>query len=54
MISSKDECVFIHDYSDLTLQIIFHGWWASMKEGLKRLIAWNISRPALSWRFYLH
>jgi len=25
-----------------------------MNEGLKRPIAWNISRHAPSWRFYLH
>jgi len=30
MISSKNECVFIRDLSDLTLQIIFDALWASM------------------------
>jgi len=54
MISSKNEHVFIRDLSDLILQIIFDAWWASMNEGLKWPIAWNNSRHALSWRFYLH
>ena len=53
MISSKNECVFIRDLSDLTLQIIFDAWWASMNVGSKRPIAWNNSRHAPSWRFYL-
>jgi len=54
MISSKNERVFIHDLSDLTLQIIFDAWWASMNVGWKRPIAWKYSRHAPSWRFYLH
>jgi len=54
MISSKNERVFIRDLSDLTLQIIFNAWWASMNVGLKQPIAWNNSRHAPSWRFYLH
>jgi hypothetical protein len=49
MISSKNERVFIRDLSDLTLQIIFDAWWASMNVGLKRPIAWNNSRHAPSW-----
>jgi hypothetical protein len=53
MISSKNERVFIRDLCDLTLQIIFDAWWASMNEGSKRPIAWNASRHAPSWRFYL-
>jgi len=54
MISSKNERVFIRDLSDLSLQIFFDGWWASMNVGSKRPIAWNNSRHAPSWRFYLH
>jgi len=54
MISSRKECVFIRDLSDLTLQIIIDAWWTSMNEGSKRPIAWNNSRHAPSWRFYLH
>jgi len=54
MISSKNECVFIHDLSDLTLQIIFDAWWASMNVGSKRPIEWKNSRHVPSWRFYLH
>jgi len=54
MISSKNEQFCIRDLSDLTLQIIFDAWWASMNIGSKRPIAWNNSRHAPSWRFYLH
>ena len=54
MFSSKSECVFIRDLSNLTLQIIVDAWWDSMNEGSKRPIAWNDSRHAPSWRFYLH
>jgi hypothetical protein len=54
MISSKNERVFIRDLSDLTFQIIFEAWWASMNVGSKRPIAWNDSRHVPSWRFYLH
>jgi len=54
MISSKNECVFICDLSDLSLQIIFDAWWASMTEGSKRIFAGRNSRHAPSWRFYLH
>jgi len=39
MISSKNECIFIRDLSDLTLQIIFYAWWASKNVGSKRRIA---------------
>jgi len=54
MIFSKNERVFIRDLSDLTLQIIFDAWWASMHEGSKWPIAWKNSRHTPSWRFYLH
>jgi len=54
MISSKNGCVFIRDLCDLTLQIIFDAWWASMNVGSKRPISWNNSRHAPSWRFYLY
>jgi hypothetical protein len=54
MISSKNECVFIRDLRDLTLQIIFDAWWASMNVGSKRPIAWKNSRHTPSWRFYFH
>jgi len=53
MVSSKNERVFIRDLSDLTLQIIFDAWWASMNVGSKRPIAWKNSRHAPSWQFYL-
>jgi len=39
MISSKNEGIFIFELSDLTIQIIFHGWWASMNVGSKHPIA---------------
>jgi len=54
MISSKNERLFIRDLSDLTLQIIFNVWSASMNVGSKRPIAGKNSRHAQSWRFYLH
>jgi len=54
MISSKNERICIHDSSDNTLQINLDAWWASMKVGLKRPIACDISSHALSWRLYLH
>jgi len=53
MISSNNERVFICDLNNLTLQIIFDAWWASMNVGSKRCIAWKNSRHAPSWRFYL-
>jgi len=43
MIYSKNERVFIRDLSDLTSQIIFDAWWASMDAGSKRHIAWKNS-----------
>ena len=52
--SSKNECVFIRDVSDLTLQIIFDAWWASLNIESKRRIACNNSWHVPSWRFYLH
>ena len=54
MISSNNECVFIRDLSDHTVQIIFDALLASMTVGSKRPVSWNNSRHALSWRFYLH
>ena len=39
MISSKNECVFIHDFSDLGLQIVFDTWWPFMHVGRKRPIS---------------
>jgi hypothetical protein len=54
MISSKNERVLIRDLSDLTLQIIFDAWRASMNVGSKRPLASTNSRHAPSWRFYLH
>jgi len=54
MISSKNEQVFIRDLRDLTLQIVFDVWWSSMNVGSKWHVAWNDSRQATSWRFYLH
>jgi hypothetical protein len=54
MISSKNTRVFIRDLSDLTLELIFDAWWASMNVGSKRPIAWKNSRHTLFWRFYLH
>jgi len=54
MISSKNELVYIRDLSDLTLQLIFDGWRASMNANWNRPNGWKNSRSAHSWRFYLH
>jgi len=54
MISSKNECVVIRDVSNLTLQIVFNALWAAMNVDSTRPIAWNNSRHAPWWRFYLH
>jgi len=54
MISSQKEPVFIRDLNGLTLQIICDAWWTSMNVDSKLSIAWNNSRHAPSWRFYLH
>jgi len=54
MISSKNECFFIRDLSNLTLQIIFNGWWALMNVGSNRPNGWNDSRHVSQRRFYLH
>jgi len=54
MISCKNECVFILDLCDFVLQIIFDAWLAWMNVRSKWPIAWDNSRYAPSWRFYLH
>jgi len=54
MISSNNKPVFIRELSDLALQIILNAWWASMNVDSKWPIAWNDSRHAPWWRFYLH
>jgi len=54
MVCSKNEPLFIRDLSDLTLDIIFDALWAAMNVDSKRPIAWNNSRHAPSWQFYLH
>jgi hypothetical protein len=48
MISSKNDLIFFQDLSNLTLQIVFNAWWASMNEDSKRPISWNNSRPVPS------
>jgi len=53
MISSRNECVFIHDLSNLSLKIIVDAGWASMNVAYKHSIAWNNSRHAPVQRFYL-
>ena len=42
--SSKNERVIIRDLSDLTLQLIFDAWSASMNVDSKQPIAWNNAR----------
>jgi len=46
MIAFKNARVVLHHLSDLTLQITFDGWWASMNVGSKQPIAWNNARHA--------
>jgi len=54
IISSKNECVFIRDLDDLTVQIIIKVWCASIKVHSKCLIASNNSRHTSSCRFDLN
>jgi len=54
VIASRNDRVFIRDLSDLTLQILLDLWWASMNVDSQRPVAWNTSRHAPWWRFYLH
>ena len=54
MISSKNEHIFIRNLSDLTLQTIMDGCWASMNIGSKWPIACNNSRHLPSWQYNLH
>jgi len=54
MIWSNNECVFVRDLSDHTLQMIFNLWWASMNVASKWPIVWNNSIYGPLWRFYLH
>jgi len=54
MISFTNKHVFIHDLTYLTLQIMLNAWWASINVRSKHPIAWNDSRHAPLWRFYLH
>jgi hypothetical protein len=53
-ISSKTECVLVHDWYKRTLPIIFDSWWASMNPGSKLPVAWNDSKHGPSWWLYLH
>jgi len=48
MISSKNEHIFNRNLSDLTLQMVFDVWCASMNAGSKHSIAWNDLRRGLS------
>jgi len=54
MISSNNEGVFVHDLSDLTIQIMFDDWRDSMNVGSKQPIARNDFKHAPSWRFDLY
>jgi hypothetical protein len=53
IISSKNECVFIYNLSNLTLQIIINALWGSMNAGFICPAAWNYSRYTSAWRMYL-
>jgi len=54
MMSPKNERVFIHDLSDLGLQVMFDTWWAPLNVGMESPIVWKNSRLVPSRRFYLH
>jgi len=54
LISSKNECVFIRNLSDLTLQIMFDALCASMNVGSTQPVGWNDSQHASWWQFYSH
>jgi len=54
MISSKPKLFLIRYLSDLTSEITFDVWLASMIQCSKRRIGWNNSLHALAWRFYLY
>jgi len=54
IISSQNHHVCIHDFSHRTLQIVIDKWWTSMNVDIKHSIAWNNSRHAPLWGFYLH
>jgi hypothetical protein len=54
IIYSQNQLVFIRDLTDLTAQIMFDGWWASMNVGSQSPIGWNHSRHASPLPFYLH
>jgi len=53
MISSNNAHVFVRDLRDLSSPVILDTWWASMVAGLNCSMAWNNSRHAASWHFYL-
>jgi hypothetical protein len=54
IVSSKNECVFVRDLSDLILHVICNALWTSMNDVLKQHIAWNNSTHAPLWWFYIH
>jgi len=54
LISTKNKHVFVRDFSNLTLQIMFDAWWTLVNVRLQSLIGWNNSRHAHSWGFYLY
>jgi len=54
MISSKNQCVFFRDLSNLSLWIVFDAWLASMNVGSNCPIAWDNHTHVSPWRFYLH
>jgi hypothetical protein len=53
ILSSHTEWGFICGLTDLSWQIIFNTFWASITVGLKCPIAWQNSRHEHSWCFYL-
>ena len=53
MVSPRNERVFIRDLNELTLEILIDPWLDSMNVSMKHSIAWDNSRHAPSWRFYM-
>jgi len=54
MTASENQHGIIRNLSDLAMQIMFNGWWASIHVSRKQPFAWNTSIHVASWQFYLY
>jgi len=52
MIFSNNECARMCNLSNISLQIVFDIWWASIHVASKSPIAWNNSTHAPVWVYY--